>query len=361
MIDYYAILGVSPEAETEVISAAYKAMMRKYHPDVNKSAEAEAEAKKINEAYETLKDSARRAGYDLGRKKTTGQGSTSPPPPEPEGGQDWSNPFFTRERGALRVWAIYAAAFIAVALFQFGPNWIGASLKVGDFPFIADIAGVALVPFGIAYAGAHLWKALGAQDVEQKTHRLRWLWLQVPVLALMIYGLNQKEGRSYNSTDTSGDMAEDRRSVGENSTHQEEVEDAATISLAENIDATEGSMEQPTLDVVMPDGTVIYGVPEGTTQSELLGRLRASGRYDMEELLTPLQGPEAQTLRGGALPHRQGAPIFSSMENFRRQYPEYDDMSDVELAEALHRRFYPDLPIDRVYSALDITHSASDR
>ncbi len=40
-------------------------------------------------------------------------------------------------------------------------------------------------------------------------------------------------------------------------------------------------------DVTMPDGTVIYGVPEGTTQSELLGRLRASGRYDMDALMRP--------------------------------------------------------------------------
>jgi DnaJ-domain-containing protein 1 len=32
MKNYYEILGVSPNSETEVITAAYKAMMRKYHP-----------------------------------------------------------------------------------------------------------------------------------------------------------------------------------------------------------------------------------------------------------------------------------------------------------------------------------------
>ena len=38
MKNYYEILGVSKNSETEVITAAYKAMMRKYHPDTNKSA-----------------------------------------------------------------------------------------------------------------------------------------------------------------------------------------------------------------------------------------------------------------------------------------------------------------------------------
>ena len=36
MKDYYAILGISINAESEVISAAYKALAKKYHPDVYK-------------------------------------------------------------------------------------------------------------------------------------------------------------------------------------------------------------------------------------------------------------------------------------------------------------------------------------
>jgi len=50
--DYYSILGVSPSAESEVIEAAWKALMKKYHPDTNHSPNAALQAQLINEAYE---------------------------------------------------------------------------------------------------------------------------------------------------------------------------------------------------------------------------------------------------------------------------------------------------------------------
>ena len=52
--DYYAILGVAPGAQFAVIQAAYRDLMRRFHPDVNASAEADARAKAINEAYACL-------------------------------------------------------------------------------------------------------------------------------------------------------------------------------------------------------------------------------------------------------------------------------------------------------------------
>lgn len=64
MKTYYEILGVSKNAEKEVITAAYKAMIKKYHPDVNKSGSADREAVEINTAYEILSDPARRLDYD---------------------------------------------------------------------------------------------------------------------------------------------------------------------------------------------------------------------------------------------------------------------------------------------------------
>ena len=45
--DYYAILGVSPASEDVVIRAAYLALMRRYHPDRNASAEAAERARAI--------------------------------------------------------------------------------------------------------------------------------------------------------------------------------------------------------------------------------------------------------------------------------------------------------------------------
>ena len=64
--DYYDVLGVSRTAKPEEIRSAYRALARKYHPDVAKSEkDAEAKFKEINEAYEVLKDPEKRKQYDL--------------------------------------------------------------------------------------------------------------------------------------------------------------------------------------------------------------------------------------------------------------------------------------------------------
>jgi len=64
MKDYYKILGLDFEAEPEVIQYAYKALCRKYHPDVYKGPDAEGKMKEINEAYSTLIDPIKRRNYD---------------------------------------------------------------------------------------------------------------------------------------------------------------------------------------------------------------------------------------------------------------------------------------------------------
>ena len=62
--DYYEILGVKPDAKDADIKSAYRRLARKYHPDVSKESGAEEKFKSINEAYEALKDPARRKAYD---------------------------------------------------------------------------------------------------------------------------------------------------------------------------------------------------------------------------------------------------------------------------------------------------------
>ncbi len=62
---YYAILGVSDDANFQEIKKSYRKLAKKYHPDRNKSANAEETIKKINEAFETLSDRRRRKQYDL--------------------------------------------------------------------------------------------------------------------------------------------------------------------------------------------------------------------------------------------------------------------------------------------------------
>ncbi len=64
MSDYYEILGVSKNASKEEIKSAFRKMARKWHPDVNKSPEAESKFKELGKAYETLMDDEKRATYD---------------------------------------------------------------------------------------------------------------------------------------------------------------------------------------------------------------------------------------------------------------------------------------------------------
>ncbi|MBX7233337.1 MAG: J domain-containing protein [Caldilineales bacterium] len=73
MKDYYLILQVHPQAEPEVIQAAYHRLARKHHPDAAGGADAAA-MQELNEAYAVLSDPAQRARYDH---------SYAVPPPPP--------------------------------------------------------------------------------------------------------------------------------------------------------------------------------------------------------------------------------------------------------------------------------------
>jgi curved DNA-binding protein len=62
--DYYQVLGVSRNASAEDVQRAYRALARRYHPDVNKDPSAEDRFKEISEAYEVLSDPDTRRQYD---------------------------------------------------------------------------------------------------------------------------------------------------------------------------------------------------------------------------------------------------------------------------------------------------------
>lgn len=78
--DYYKTLGVARDAKEDEIKRAYRKLARKYHPDVSKEANAEEQFKAVQEAYEVLKDSEKRAAYDqLGSQWKNGQEFRPPP------------------------------------------------------------------------------------------------------------------------------------------------------------------------------------------------------------------------------------------------------------------------------------------
>jgi curved DNA-binding protein len=63
--DYYKVLGVEKNADEKEIQKAFRKLARQYHPDLNPNdKDAEKHFKEINEAYEVLSDSDKRAKYD---------------------------------------------------------------------------------------------------------------------------------------------------------------------------------------------------------------------------------------------------------------------------------------------------------
>ena len=73
--DYYELLGVSRDASEDALKRAFRKLARQYHPDVNKSPDAEVRFKEIGEAYEVLSDPQKRRIYDqFGHAGLDGQG-----------------------------------------------------------------------------------------------------------------------------------------------------------------------------------------------------------------------------------------------------------------------------------------------
>lgn len=62
--DYYKILGVSKTATQQEIKSAYRKLALQYHPDRNKTKEAEQKFKEVTKAYEVLGDESKRKTYD---------------------------------------------------------------------------------------------------------------------------------------------------------------------------------------------------------------------------------------------------------------------------------------------------------
>lgn len=81
--DYYEILGLGRDASEKEIKSAYRRLARKWHPDLrpaHEKTEASEQFKRVNEAYEVLKDPEKRAQYDrLGKDWQHGQDFQAPP------------------------------------------------------------------------------------------------------------------------------------------------------------------------------------------------------------------------------------------------------------------------------------------
>jgi curved DNA-binding protein CbpA len=65
--DHYKVLQVDPEADPEVITAAFRVMARRLHPDRDLTGVDEVRMSELNRAYNVLKNPATRTEYDIQR------------------------------------------------------------------------------------------------------------------------------------------------------------------------------------------------------------------------------------------------------------------------------------------------------
>jgi curved DNA-binding protein CbpA len=127
----YAVLNVAPDADPAVIEAAYKALIKKYHPDRHSGAPGGdlRSAAEINEAFQVLRDPDRRARYDHDERArqdafrraaaaASGPVIYHPPPPRRRRKSRWP---------ALLLLVIAAAAFFIWRETEAGQRFFGAS------------------------------------------------------------------------------------------------------------------------------------------------------------------------------------------------------------------------------------------
>jgi hypothetical protein len=166
----YDVLNVAPEAEPVVVEAAYKALIKKYHPDQAVEAPVPKDATAINEAFAVLKDPVKRADYDH-RLWAKQQAIRLAEAQFASGGRP---PRFVAVSGWL-IAGLLAAALAAVAM---GKNIVP--------PRISEIAEAAQVHDSEAPARAAALKAAAAEDAQDR--------MAMPSAAAVIARVRAEEG-----------------------------------------------------------------------------------------------------------------------------------------------------------------------
>jgi hypothetical protein len=171
-VNPYKILQVDRDAEQEIIEAAYRRLVAKYHPDRNASPEAGALLRDLNAAYELVRDPERRARFD--REWADRRPARASHPPPGDDGEDE-----TPNRVVLNVLVAGAVPTLLVYQPRLGATLVGLSAitwlswkyaLVTAFVGRVVFAVVVLVVLGL---GVHYWlkerraaAELGGLDVK---------------------------------------------------------------------------------------------------------------------------------------------------------------------------------------------------
>ena len=133
MQDPYRVLGVSPQATDDEVKQAYRALAKKYHPDVNNgSADAEARMKEVNEAYSMIMKWRREGTEGTGYNGAYGAGQTY------GGGAGYAsaNPHMQAARNYIRAGHFQEAMHILEDIMERNAEWYylcgEASLGLGN-------------------------------------------------------------------------------------------------------------------------------------------------------------------------------------------------------------------------------------
>jgi len=271
--DYYETLGVDRKASAEEIQKAYRKLARKFHPDVNKTKEAEDRFKEINEANEVLSDPEKRKRYDaLGANWKAGQDFRPPPGWGGNGGGFQFN-FGEGGAGFTGFSDFFDAMFgnAGVGGGAFGGSGFGGSRFGGAGPF-GGTAGTGFrrgtpqaseaqltITFEDAFHGTT--KAIQVQD---PSGRARTLQVKIPV------GTNDGGTIRLPGKQGEGDLYL-KISLASHPRYSVSGNDLVVKLPVTPWEAALGAK----VDLVLPDGTIKLSVPPGAQSGS---KLRVKGR-----------------------------------------------------------------------------------
>lgn len=175
MDDFYAVLGVPPNAASGEIKSRYRFLSHAYHPDKFSSdahkRDAEEAFKKINEAFQTLSNPSLRADYDRRRARGTANDAKSAPPPPrpaPEASSSSGQSPTAKRPGSLKY--TFAAIFGSI---------IGGTLGASSGPLGVVVGVIVGLWFGI-WACNREPKPRVTPPPKPATPRTRVLWPLTP-------------------------------------------------------------------------------------------------------------------------------------------------------------------------------------
>ncbi len=168
--DYYAVLGVTPEAPGSVVDARYRLLAKTYHPDRTDDPEDTERFKEVVAAYRTLRDPATRLAYDDFRRRVA-EGRLEPDRPVSSSRvvDHFAPPRRPRARAPLAPWL---RATIVATLVTVG-SLVALLALVGNLtaPTAADTP--TAVRITMLIAAVKLW-ACGAIVANYPALRARW-------------------------------------------------------------------------------------------------------------------------------------------------------------------------------------------